>query len=350
MPRSTRWLALSVIALACRPTPKPPPAPSDTTVVVHDSTPPDSTALTDTMSADTISHEVAPATVADTVHGPLMPRAAPTGMPFGATKVPTTEYGRLTATDIGTSPNNFLPLVRAAATKGVAIVLNMPRTSQTANGQVYGYYSVRNTWAAIDQLARAVPRDSVVKYTTMGVLRGYRIMDDMGCTHCWGRDGNVVSSAQVDSVYTYARAHLPAELPLGIRVHPTWLKGRTPGASVARNIDFFYAMWYENMGDQQTWYTAQATYAKTLGTPPPRIIYAVTWLGVRSPADETPLSADKAKRYGTVAINFPGNCMVSGYRYFSGWRDAGRGVVWDALVQAARAKTGVPSTCRRSLH
>lgn len=272
------------------------------------------------------------------------------GLPFGPNAPGDSLWGKygLTGTYQGMAAKYILPNLRKGLSKGYSFIVVMPRASQTYlnrhPGDTAAWYSVKQTWKAIDSLVRVVPPDSMRKYVKLGVFRGYLIGDDMNCGKCWGSPhGNpwlTVSGAQMDSVYKYARAKLPAEVALGIRVHPSWLvQQKSTGTS--RYLDFYWLQYVTRYKDQKTWYDAETAVNRNLPHPG-RIAYGLNVYKYDESAG-IKITATQLKTAGALSIDYPGNCFASYWRWWDGWRLDGRGAVWDYLAAKAKAKTGVPS-------
>lgn len=273
----------------------------------------------------------------------LVVRAATTytGLPFGLNNPPNSLRGKdgLTGTYQGLDFKYLLPRLREATKLKFSYIMVMPRWRQTLHYLSNDAYSVKNTWKSIDSLLKYFPADSMRKYVANGTLRGYSIMDDMGCQTCWGKRGVTVSGAQADSVYWYARAKIPVEVPLGIRVQPSWLVSEG-SAGTSRYLDFAWLQHVAAKGDIKTWYDKETKIAQ--GLPHPlRLAYGLNAYHYHK--DDSPITATELKNGGIVAVTYPGSCFSSSWRWWSGWRDANRGPVWDYLANLAAQQTNVPS-------
>lgn len=295
---------------------------------------------------------------------PISPTYAWQGLPWGP-NVPgdslwgtNSRYG-LTGTYQSMALKYVLPYLRKATAAHYSFVVVMARSSQIVGNKKAGdsasWYSVKQTYKAIDSLAAILPRDTVLKYVRNGALRGYLIQDDINCGTCWGSPhGNpyrIVTMAQTDSVYKYARAKLPAELPLGIRVHPSWFT-KNNSASTSRYLDFYWLQFvlkYERQyGSQKAWYDYETGVNRALPHPG-KMVYGLN-VYYFDEANRTRITAKQLSSYGRVALAYPAGCFSSWWKWWNNsatdnWRSAGRGPVWDSLAIVAKAKANVP-TCK----
>jgi hypothetical protein len=226
--------------------------------------------------------------------------------------------------------------LRKSAYLHFARVVAIPRKRQTVDGGIDSRYSARRTWTAIDQIA-ALPLDELKSFVDMGVLRGLSIVDDATCAECYG--GRAITLEQIDSVYSYAKKKLPAWLPLGIRIHPTWLAVRP---SLSQNIDFMWVQYLERRGDQMTFLNRQAAYAKTLPHPV-RVVYGLNFKHFHK--NGSMITASELETYGMNSIKMPGNCIFGGFTWTADWRNNGRGAVWDTKLLPLAKQQNAPLTC-----
>lgn len=263
-------------------------------------------------------------------------------LPFGLNSADDSLWGKygLTGEYSGVAVKNWLPELRKAESLGYHRMFVMPRRSQVFNNMVPGdsgaWYSVAQSKKHIDSVVAAVHADSMRAYIKSGALAGYVILDDPNCVTCWGSPNGkpalVIKQAQAESVYDYARAKFPKELPIGIRVHPSWVKVKP---SLSNSMDFAWLQYVESKGDQKTWYDSETAIAKALPHPL-KIAYGVNVYNYSKTQPRIPAATLSQK--GKLAINYSGNCFASFWRWWPDWRKDGRGPVFDTLAALAASK------------
>lgn len=267
--------------------------------------------------------------------------SAGSGMPLGPSGTDKDQWCR---GDVGTGsytsaqPSYILSALRTASACQHSLMLVNPRKLMTANGQSNGRFSVTKAKASLDAMARAVPADSIKKYMGNGTWDGEIILDDMTCARCWG--GAAISQAEAEQVYAYAQQKMP-DLAWGIRGLPAWVKGRP---SLSEFIDFGWAQYTATRKDHRDFYRTALRDAKALPFPM-KLAAGLNIYHFSKPNDGRPVTASELDDVHGFAIDSIENCFAGSWKWWDGWRDAGRGAVWDKLIARAKAKSGV--SCKR---
>ena len=262
-------------------------------------------------------------------------QAGPTGLAAGLANWPADMYCGGTATGAvqPLDPREVLDRVQLAARCGVRLVIIIPRRYLTTTHEVAGPFSLDQAKQATDRYASILPPDTLAKYRA--TLLGLNLADDYTCLRCWG--GQEITQAELADWATYTRAKLPG-LPLGIRHTPEWVAESPP---LAASIDYVWAQYHAKRGDAKRYFAEAAEAAGRLGL---RVVMGVNTHNCNGPGSGR-CKPDDILRYGTTAIEHPGNCAFLSYRYDDAWDRPEIRAAWDSLF--ALAKTRPTVDCRR---
>jgi hypothetical protein len=285
---------------------------------------------------------VLPRLVWDTTHGLDSARAVdsvrPTpnppdpGLAAGMSAWPEELYcsGATSAAMQPLDPKAVLARLRLAQRCGMRLVIVPPRRYLTESGTNPGIFSVDCARRLMDRYAAVLPPDTLAR--SRGVILGFKLGDDYGCTACWG--GRAIRQAEIAEWADYARTRLPA-VPLGVRVEPSWVAA---DSALAPKLDYAWAQYHTKKGDAKAYYDAAAATAQKLGI---KVVMGVNLENCYGP-DTPACSASDLTRFGTLAVTHPGSCGFLSWRYEPlRWNDPAVRATWDGLVALARGRPAV---------
>lgn len=311
-------LLLTTLA-ACRPKPPAQP-PADSTATDTVRVAPDTLDAPDSILTPPASDTLIPRASGFMGSIRLSSLAPPKGftLGLGGYKPDLWCKGTLKAAILGANPASIAGYMRKAEYCGMRVAWSVRDIDlHERDGAPFDLAMARQ---AIDQLARALPPDTLTKYRAY--IAYINVMDDLGSISRWGTRLPLLS--ELAALASYAQAKL-GTVPICIR-------GRAEQLAAYANwsgLDCHIVQWTDTRGDQRQYYDRNKAVAVRLGIP--RGVYTVN---VRDGCHGQ-CSAAQVLVTQKLAIAYPDNCASIGFRYDETTFGPAKRATWQQLIAIA---------------
>jgi hypothetical protein len=266
-----------------------------------------------------------------------------TGIPFGNFHLPTSSYGRtFTGSLAAVVPSTVVSKLQTARSTGARLVISMA-------GSRYGYTDRGRfnlaKWKTKVARFRGVKLDS---YIRDGTLLGHYLVDEPGCTSCWG--GRAISATTLEEMARYSKSIWPS-LPTTVRAAATLLPARR-----YRYLDFAWAQWVGPLHIPSFRQTPQQFRDKQVAAAKARglgLVFGMNLLSggdgssrIRVRARRWQMTAAEVKRVGTVLAAAPYACAMLSWQHDARFL-ARPGMMSSMKAIAAAAKNRPRSSCNK---
>lgn len=294
--------AAFLLALGCKPHPKPqPPADStaaDTATAVDSS----DTVLWDRDEVDTMPPVSGPFPESHTLS------ARPGGLGMSMYNYPKSLWCTdkpINGAAINVLPKDVVKVLKSAAACGMRIQIVTPRSLITTTGRPGAPLSMTRAKAS----SKAYADFGLVKACTVDYRRaciGINLGDDYGCASCWG--GKIVTQAEMYEWGSYARSVLPG-VPLGLRVEPMWAR-KDPRLGQA--FDYTNCQYRTKKGDLATYLNRCQTDAQAIGL---KVTTGQNFSNCSVAGDSPPCTNTQLRTFITAMVKHPVTCSVISWWY-----------------------------------
>jgi hypothetical protein len=275
------------------------------------------------------------------------------GIPVGSFHLPDDRFGQgpYTGALRALAPGGAENTLAAAAAKGVRLVVSLP-DSRKHYTNADGTFNL-SLWK--QQMDRWRPYAAMLqRYYDSGTILANYLVDEPGCTQCWG--GKTIAYADIEEMGRYAKAFLP-RIPTAVRVHPGWF--RAAGRPFP-SIDVSWAQYEGPLHKPSVNMTPEQFRDRSVADAKAMGMGLVLGLNVLDGGDGSSgingamlistrwqMSADEVAHAGTVFAAEPYACAVINWRYSTSYSPSGKSALQLANIQGFDGRSDVRSALAR---
>jgi hypothetical protein len=272
---------------------------------------------------------------------PELASAAAAGIPAGPYHLPEASFGTggHSGSVRGVSPSSILPLLRAAKSKGLRVVISMPG-SRSNYTNPDGSFNLTRWKQRLDRF-RGV---NFAGYVADGTIIGNYLVDEPDCASCWG--GREMARADVKAAAQYSKRLWPS-MPTVIQADPSWLQ-RWSGTW--QYLDVAWVQYSARHGDLAALLARNVKHAKAHKW---GLIVGLNVLdggtsasGIRGyHSGRWAMSASQLRSYGGRMLAEPYACAFLSWQYGAGYY--GRSDIKAAMAELyAKARSHAKRSCK----
>jgi hypothetical protein len=254
---------------------------------------------------------------------------------FGPKQLPQSDYGMAPWTgayvNAGTAAKleSMLPL---AQRYGMRVIVKLAPAHAEMLDPVTGCFDI-NLWKAkIDRLRSF----DFAPYVADGTVLGAELVNEPHASDWCLNEPRRLTKAEVEDMAFYAKAIWPT-LPVGAG-RSDWVLANAPW----KYLDFAHSQYHMRKGDVVAWRNQTISEAQAAG-----VGHLMSLDYLAGQLDDTPMTADQLRNYGSVLAEDTYSCMLTGYLYDATYNaQPGIMAAFDAIAAAAASHTAPPCSIR----